>query len=856
MSLKKDQIGTNNTNNDVERHSPPLSIPPVNKSNIDNEAYHDNISPSQQNDLSHFNNNDPYLYRNNNASRISQSSDDSARSNDNLFRDFNSFPTPPKNYQTYPQTTELHPSRDLDSEEINSNPAEQRKKSFFRNKKKSCAICCGIIILIIIIIIPITIKVIAPSIAQGAVTGSKLSFSNAKLTQLSEDEFLMSVSGEVTDTGPLKATIQVPDGVKVSWNQLLIGQLPLDTITAQPFVGAKIESSQTFKILNKTAFTEFNRFMLKEREFTWHLEGIASVKAAGLNLQGITLSKDVTMGGMQNFPSVKIDSFNAPAEHPDGGIEIEINSTLGNPSPINVELGDLVFDVEYLGYIVGEVGATGVTLVSGDNKLDLKGRLIPQNSTDALAAVGDLFSKFITGQNATTNVIAKSVRPNNESAPISWLQSAFEGTRLSVVLQGGKDIKVINSVDINTLDLQFSTADPYTPLASSSSLTAGFSIPFGFPLEMKQISQQITMFDGDKELASLGSPFTAATGDSKSGKIETSFAPTPFKVASGSEAAFDDFSKRLTLDESVSLTMKGVANSIATTPVGDVEIQGIKFETQTKLAGIQGLKTKPAVVNSLVVTGGTAENMLINLSVGLFNPSNVKISMGDVVFDLNFQDQPMGKVIMQNFVLDRGENNVNVTAQFGPQGDAANKAGRELLDNFIIGKSNTVGIKGSTQSTPIASLQKALAALELTTSMPGLNTPKPIIEQARFAIGLDTIFDSKGTASIDAFNPFDTTIKFLKIQSDIQVQNDEIGNINQDLSADPVIIPSGKTVTTKDFDLNLKITGAAIKSLFESLAGNLKTNIAATIEVAIGDFITEIDYSQNDVPTSLGKGAQ
>jgi hypothetical protein len=107
----------------------------------------------------------------------------------------------------------------------------------------------------------------------------------------------MSVTGEVTDTGPLKATIEVPDGVKVFWNQSLIGQLPLDTITAQPFVGAKIVSSQKFKILNKTAFVEFNKFMLKEREFTWHLEGTASVQSSGLNLQGITLSKDVTMGG-------------------------------------------------------------------------------------------------------------------------------------------------------------------------------------------------------------------------------------------------------------------------------------------------------------------------------------------------------------------------------------------------------------------------------------------------------------------------------------------------------------------------------------------------------------------------------
>ncbi|CAG8502640.1 14080_t:CDS:2 [Funneliformis caledonium] len=739
-----------------------------------------------------------------------------------------SLPSPPKNYSTYPQTTELTPSRDLDLE-----VDKPRDKGFLR-----------------------FLYVIAPSIAQGAVTGSKLAFSSVNLTQLSEDDFMMSVSGEVTNTGPLQATIEVPGGVTVTWESLVIGQLPLDTIIAQPFVGAKIASSQKFKVLNKTAFAEFNKFMLREREFTWHLEGIASVKASGLSLQGIRLSKDVTMGGMQNFPLVTIDSFDAPAEHPDGGIEIEIVSTMGNPSPIGVQLGDLVFDVEYLGHIVGEVGAKGITLASGKNKLVLKGRLIPQKDAEKLAAVGDLFSKFITGKNATTGVIAKSVRPSNGSEPISWLQSAFEGTKLSVVLEGGKNLNIISSVDINALDLQFNAENQYTPLASSSSLTAGFSIPFGFPLEMKQISQEITMFDGDKELASLGSPFTAAKGDSKSGKIETSFDPIPFKVSSGSEETFDEFSKSLTLESSVTVKMKGVANSIAKTPVGDVEIKGIEFEVQSTLAGIQGLKTKPAVVNSLVVKGGTAENMLIELSVSLFNPSNVKIDMGgDVIFDLLFQEQFIGKVVMEKFVLERGENNAKVIAQFGPQGEEATKAGRELLNNFMVGKPNTVAIKGSTQSTTIAPLQKALAALELTTSMPGLKTEKPIIEEARFAIGFNTVFDSKGTASIDAFNPLDATIKFLKIQSSISVKGELIGVIDQDLSADPVVIPSKQTVTTKDFDLNLKISGAAIKSLFDSLAGKLKTDITSTILVAIGDFVTEIDYNQNGVQTGLGKGA-
>nr|CAG8533849.1 8518_t:CDS:2 [Entrophospora candida] len=668
--------------------------------------------------------------------------------------------------------------------------------------------------------------------SESAVTGSKLAFSSVSLTNLTEDSFLMKVSGEVTNTGPLAATIEVPDGVSVSWENLLIGNMPLDTISAAPFVGARIESTQTFKISNKTAFSQFNKFMLTEKEFTWHLEGVASVKAAGLNLQNIVLSKDITMGD------------------PQGGIVVQIVSTMGNPSPISVQLGDLTFDIQYLNHTIGEVSATNITLLQGDNKLNLNGRLIPQNTTDSLAAVSDLFSKFIAGQNATTDVVAKLVKPDNNTEPVSWLQSAFLGTRLSVVLAGPQNLSVITGVTINTLDLDFLTDNPYIPMAASPSLTASFSIPFGFPLSMKKISQDITMFDGATNLAKLSTPYTDASGNTTTGIIKSSFAPTPFQVTSGSENAFDDFSKKLTTDPKVDLVMKGVANSIASTPVGDVEIKGIKFSVNSSLDGLQGLKTKAALVNSLKVVGGTTDMMLIDLSVTLFNPSNVKINMGDINFDLYFKEKQLGKVLMKNYVLDRGENTGNVVAQFAPKTDDALKVGRDLLNNFMAGKPNDLGIQGTLESTTISSLKKALSSLELETSMPGLKSDKNVILKARFAIGLNTIFDSKGTASIDAFNPLDTTIKFLKIQSTITSEGNLIGTIDEDLTSAPVVIEPKQSVTTKDFELKLKITPAALKSLFESIKGDLFTDISSTILVAIGDYQTTIDY----VSTGLGKG--
>src|SRR5581483_11222853 len=133
------------TNDGVERQLPPL---PTSTTATDDEEDYDNSTLPHQNNFSNPSNNNPYNPYNN-MSKTSQNSDDSARSNDNLFRNFKSTDNylPTQNYNTYPQTTELHPSRDIDSEELNTSPPNTIKQKFFRNKKRKClSICCLIVI--------------------------------------------------------------------------------------------------------------------------------------------------------------------------------------------------------------------------------------------------------------------------------------------------------------------------------------------------------------------------------------------------------------------------------------------------------------------------------------------------------------------------------------------------------------------------------------------------------------------------------------------------------------------------------------------------------------------------------------
>ncbi|CAG8551635.1 14009_t:CDS:2, partial [Acaulospora morrowiae] len=246
-----------------------------------------------------------------------------------------------------PEDGSLH--LNTDTSDINNLGADEEgeKKRIcggFVQKRNYC-ICCGILILVSIIMIPVAIFVIVPAIAQNVVNRSLLQFDNVKLTNITEDSFTLSVSGRVTNTGPLKATISLPDGVNIYWEKTLIGHMSLDPIITMPFVGADIQTTQTFIVLNKTAFALFSKYMLNGKEFTWHLDGGAKVNTLGLYLNGIRLSKDVIMRGMQGFPNVTVDKFDAPSTNPDGGITIEITSSLINPSSISIELGDVFFDV-------------------------------------------------------------------------------------------------------------------------------------------------------------------------------------------------------------------------------------------------------------------------------------------------------------------------------------------------------------------------------------------------------------------------------------------------------------------------------------------------------------------------------
>lgn len=63
--------------------------------------------------------------------------------------------------------------------------------------------------------------------------------------------------------------------------------------------------------------------------------------------------------------------------------------------------------------------------------------MIPQSGSN-LDTIGELFSKFLAGENQTLITKGASVQPDGSSGPVSWLTTAFKTLSIPVVLPGQK----------------------------------------------------------------------------------------------------------------------------------------------------------------------------------------------------------------------------------------------------------------------------------------------------------------------------------------------------------------------------------------------------------------------------------
>jgi hypothetical protein len=281
---------------------------------------------------------------------------------------------------------------------------------------------------------PNSLNETARSFAQSSIYGSSLVLNTINITNETSNSFTSSLDFLLNNTGPLPATVQFPDPVKIYYNGSILGTVGMPSVNVSAGQGHLLASASPFQIMDLTQFGQFTKTLLQTKTFEWTVVGNVTVLALNRTLTGLSLNKTVTLNGMNGFYNVQIQAFSlsgdltAPAE---GGTTIQITALMQNPSPLGVQLGTVNFQIAYQNVVLGPISTTDFFLVPGNNLVQMSGKMSPQSDQNAINVISQLFTQYSSGQTINATITGVSAAPDGNDQ-ISWLQPGIQ----SLVLTG------------------------------------------------------------------------------------------------------------------------------------------------------------------------------------------------------------------------------------------------------------------------------------------------------------------------------------------------------------------------------------------------------------------------------------
>lgn len=159
-----------------------------------------------------------------------------------------------------PEEVDYSDEKDPMDEEY-GHAAEKRKR--FYQTKRFWIRCALITVVILAIFIPLLLFVILPKLVQSIVNHSTMSMTQLNMTDATETDVKVSLTGGIANAGIFPATIDFPEPILVQWEGKTLGKMHMSSVSAS---GGKadIVDSTTFTIVDKEAFSTFAKAMVRQ----------------------------------------------------------------------------------------------------------------------------------------------------------------------------------------------------------------------------------------------------------------------------------------------------------------------------------------------------------------------------------------------------------------------------------------------------------------------------------------------------------------------------------------------------------------------------------------------------------------
>ncbi|EJD03283.1 uncharacterized protein FOMMEDRAFT_168292 [Fomitiporia mediterranea MF3/22] len=712
-------------------------------------------------------------------------------------------------------------------------------------------------------------------------------------------------SAKITFTRPINVTWLIND------TEIALGTMSLQPIFAK-HKRATIDQTTAFTIVDEAAFGTFTETMITQPNFTWRLHSTGlRVNALKFPVaKGINFDKKLTLNGINNFDgNVVLKQFQLPSDAERGGINFSATTELNNTSPFKVDLGTVVFDLTYNNTFLGSGTGLNSAIQPGPNDITLNGVLVKQNTSDALASLSSLFTAYLNGDSSPVIAIGRSAA-QPDGTIISWLSDGIKALRLNVPFKNPDSngpLGPIKSITIGDMALAFNQDTPWAPVANTETVSAFMQLPFGFGVSIGEIMNSFNISQNGSSIAGLSTPLGSSTSNIRvlnstdtEGTINITIDNIALSVPDIQHTLFSQFNTDLTQLTRSAFQLVGQSRAIANLSLGQVTLDPIKFNVTSGLDGLRGLQGD-TTITGVDVLGGTTDGITLAINVSIFNPSNLNLSTGDLRLQLFRDGGLLGTTLLPNLTLVMGNNSLVSTGIF----EANNSPqGRQTLDDFVGGTDVNVQIGGYSGSTNISSLSQAFGSLSLGATLPGLKSQ--LLSSTSLEV-LSTTGWVNNTAhvTVNLDNPFSAGLQITQITSSVSSHGVPLGTINQNVA----FSANGKSTTTSPtIDLQMNLDPPAIFSLTRRLAvmaglgtdqldgivalggynyitttdedsgtgsgsnssatkrdtniftnfnlpdfvdtafKQLRSTVQLTSAVTIGDYNTELDYNQTDVP--------
>ncbi|RPD52770.1 hypothetical protein L227DRAFT_646291 [Lentinus tigrinus ALCF2SS1-6] len=600
---------------------------------------------------------------------------------------------------------------------------------------------------------------------------------------------------------------------------------------------ASAESEQP-RLASATDFWGSLKSGAHNEDFTWTI-----------STDGVKLSKDISFKAFNNRPGVTISNFKLPSDDPAGGIQIETDSLMLSPAQLGIDLGTVTFEYSFKGTTVGSLTSNNLFLApETTNSLHLSGRITPKSGDD-VDVMGELFTNYLHAENQTLSVQGESVKPSASGSPVGWLSTAFKTLTLTVTLPGQK-LDIIQSIEMSDLELVMTEqSQAFAPDASSKHILTQYKNPFGFSLQVVKSGEDITLAAQGTDVAQLKLPQVDAVGGVSTGNVAHLVLSFEHQtLQSVNNGAFAVFFAAVTDTSGIEFDLKGSADVVARTAIGDVPISAIAFDVTTSLKGINSFN-KEASLSNVSITGsghdGHGAYIKSPLTTTLQNPSNISFQTVNVALPVYYKDVMLGRAVIDPLNLVPGENTMPTEFHYQPN-EANDTTAQAFLADFLqTGDDIALTIKGDGDSSPFASLVPALEGVGISTSLKGLNVP-PIVTHINAFITLDTLIDNYITINFDIANPLDTDMEITFTQVDSGVDGDTYAHFDQ--AFDSFVMPAHSTANSGTVK-NVLLVKGALASLGIIPLGKL--DVFSTATVKIGEYtIPWLHLTTLDVPTT------